>query len=66
MNARRFIQSPRRRAVILAGHQTWFVQYGEGDRLAGTALLEMYDGDDRLVLDHVASCCTKFASAGRQ
>jgi hypothetical protein len=32
-----------------------FVQYGDDDRLAGTALLEMYDGNDRLVLDHGAS-----------
>jgi Trypsin-like peptidase domain len=32
-----------------------FVQYGDGDRLAGTALFELYDGDDRLVLDHGAS-----------
>ena len=32
-----------------------FVKYGDGDKLAGTALLEMYDGDDRLVLDHGAS-----------
>src|SRR5262245_32217573 len=32
-----------------------FVQYGDSDRFQGTALLEMYDGDDRLVLDHGAS-----------
>ena len=32
-----------------------FVQYGDGDRFAGTALFELYDGDDRLVLDHGAS-----------
>ena len=32
-----------------------FVQYGDSDKLAGTALLEMYDGDNRLVLDHGAS-----------
>ena len=32
-----------------------FVRYGNDDRLAGTALLEMHDGDDRLVLDHGAS-----------
>ena len=32
-----------------------FVEYGESDRFKGTALLEMYDGDDRLVLDHGAS-----------
>ena len=27
-----------------------FAKYGDGERLAGTALLEMYDGNDRLVL----------------
>jgi Trypsin-like peptidase domain len=32
-----------------------FVQYAEDAKLAGSALLEMYDGDDRLVLDHGAS-----------
>jgi len=32
-----------------------FVRYGDSDKFAGTALLEMYDGDDRLVLDHGAS-----------
>jgi hypothetical protein len=32
-----------------------FVQYGDDGRFAGTALLEMYDGNDRLVLDHGAS-----------
>jgi hypothetical protein len=42
-----------------------FVQYGDGDRLAGTALLEMYDGNDRLVLDHVASGAPVVDCAGR-
>ena len=32
-----------------------FVQYGDRDRFPGTALLELYDGNDRLVLDHGAS-----------
>jgi S1-C subfamily serine protease len=32
-----------------------FVQYGTSDRFPGTALLEMHDGKDRLVLDHGAS-----------
>jgi len=32
-----------------------FVRYGDSDKLAGTALLEMYDGDNRLALDHGAS-----------
>jgi len=43
---------PRTRQRFAAGR---FVQYGDGDKFAGTALLEMYDGDDRLVLDHGAS-----------
>ena len=32
-----------------------FVRYGDNDGLAGMALLEMHDGNDRLVLDHGAS-----------
>ncbi len=32
-----------------------FVRYADSDRVAGTALLEMSDGNDRLVLDHGAS-----------
>jgi hypothetical protein len=32
-----------------------FVQYGAGEKLVGTALLEIHDGNDRLVLDHGAS-----------
>ncbi len=43
---------PRNHLRFAAGR---FVQYGESERFAGTALLEMYDGDDRLVLDHGAS-----------
>jgi hypothetical protein len=42
-----------------------FVQYGDGGRLAGTALLEMYDGNDRLVLDHGASGAPILDCAGR-
>ena len=42
-----------------------FVQYGDGDRFAGTALLEMYDGDDRLVLDHGASGAPVLDCTGR-
>jgi hypothetical protein len=42
-----------------------FVQYGDGERLAGTALLEMYDGEDRLVLDHGASGAPVFDCTGR-
>jgi hypothetical protein len=32
-----------------------FVQFGDDGNLAGAALLEMYDGNDRLVVDHGAS-----------
>jgi hypothetical protein len=32
-----------------------FVEYGAEDKFAGRVLLELYDGDDRLVLDHGAS-----------
>jgi hypothetical protein len=32
-----------------------FVEYGDAERFAGAALLEMYDGNDRLALDHGAS-----------
>jgi hypothetical protein len=32
-----------------------FVRFGEDGNLAGTALLEMYEGDNRLVIDHGAS-----------
>jgi hypothetical protein len=32
-----------------------FVEYGAEDKFAGAMLLELYDGDDRLVLDHGAS-----------
>jgi|SRR5215469_4246032 len=42
-----------------------FVQYGEDERSAGMALLEMYDGDDRLVLDHGASGAPVFDCKGR-
>jgi Trypsin-like peptidase domain len=42
-----------------------FVQYGDGGRLAGTALLEIYDGNDRLVLDHGSSGAPILDCAGR-
>jgi len=42
-----------------------FVQYGDGERLAGTALFEMYDGDDRLVLDYGSSGAPVFDCSGR-
>lgn len=42
-----------------------FVQYGDGDKFAGMALLEMYDGNDRLVLDHGSSGAPVLDCAGR-
>jgi hypothetical protein len=42
-----------------------FVQYGEGGKFAGMALLELYDGDDRLVLDYGSSGAPVFDCAGR-
>jgi hypothetical protein len=42
-----------------------FVQYGDSGKFAGTALLELYDGDDRLVLDHGASGAPVVDCAGR-
>ena len=42
-----------------------FVQYGDDGRLAGTALFEIYDGDDRLVLDHGASGAPVLDCRGR-
>ena len=53
---------PGGRLRVVAGR---FVQYGDGGRLAGTALLEMYDGNDRLVLDHGASGAPILDCAGR-
>jgi hypothetical protein len=42
-----------------------FVEYGDSARFAGTALLEMYDGVDRLVLDHGASGAPVLDCQGR-
>jgi hypothetical protein len=42
-----------------------FMQYGETDSFAGAALLEMYDGNDRLVLDHGASGAPVLDCEGR-
>jgi len=43
---------PGGRPLFVSGK---FKQYGDEGRLAGTALLEMYEGDNRLVIDHGAS-----------
>jgi hypothetical protein len=53
---------PGDRLRVAAGR---FVKYGDGERFAGTALLEMYDGNDRLVLDHGASGAPVFDCTGR-
>jgi len=42
-----------------------FVRYGDSESFAGTALLEMYDGDNRLVLDHGASGAPVLDCEGR-
>jgi hypothetical protein len=42
-----------------------FVEYGEGEKFAGMALLEMYNGNDRLVLDHGASGAPVLDCSGR-
>jgi len=42
-----------------------FVQYGAEGRLAGAALLEMYEGNDRLAVDHGASGAPVFDCEGR-
>jgi hypothetical protein len=41
------------------------VQYVDDGGLAGTALLEMYDGNDRLAIDHGASGAPVFDCEGR-
>lgn len=42
-----------------------FAEYGTGDGRAGMALIEMHDGNDRLVLDHGASGAPVLDCAGR-
>jgi hypothetical protein len=42
-----------------------FVKYGDDGHLAGAALFEIHDGDDRLVLDHGASGAPVFDCSGR-
>lgn len=56
------IAYPRDQQRLAGGR---FVEYGEADKFAGTALLEMYDGNDRLVLDHGASGAPVFDCGGR-
>jgi Trypsin-like peptidase domain len=42
-----------------------FVQYADTGRLAGTALLEVFEGENRLVIDHGASGAPVFDCEGR-
>ena len=53
---------PHQRARSVAGR---FVEYASEGRLAGAALLEMYEGTDRLVGDHGASGAPVFDCEGR-
>jgi hypothetical protein len=53
---------PNQRLRTVAGR---FVQYGDNGRLAGTALFEIYEGDNRLVIDHGASGAPVFDCEGR-
>src|SRR5205085_12175766 len=42
-----------------------FVKYGDDERLAGAALLEMFDGKDRLAVDYGASGAPVYDCDGR-
>jgi hypothetical protein len=53
---------PRDQARVAIGR---FVEYGNHERVAGMALLEMYDGNDRLVLDHGSSGAPVVDCSGR-
>lgn len=53
---------PGRRLRFASGR---FVRYGTDERFAGTALLEMHDGNDRLVIDHGASGAPVLDCEGR-
>src|SRR6476659_8204470 len=56
------IANPGSRLRFVGGR---FIKYGDSVKLAGTALLEMYDRDDRLVLDHGASGAPVLDCEGR-
>jgi len=53
---------PNQRLRVVAGR---FVHYPDNGRLAGTALFEIYEGDNRLVIDHGASGAPVFDCEGR-
>ena len=53
---------PDNHLQVVAGR---FVQYADSGRLAGSALLEIYDGDNRLVIDYGAPGAPVFDCEGR-
>jgi hypothetical protein len=53
---------PGRRLRIASGR---FMRFGAGAKLAGAALFEMHDGDDRLAIDHGASGAPVIDCEGR-
>ncbi len=53
---------PAGRARVVGGR---FVKYGDAGRFAGAALLEMFDGNDRLAVDYGASGAPVFDCDGR-
>jgi hypothetical protein len=53
---------PGGRARVVGGR---FVKYGDDERLAGAALLELFDGDDRLAVDYGASGAPVYDCDGR-
>lgn len=53
---------PKNHLHVVAGR---FVQYADSGRLVGSALLEIYDGNNRLVIDHGASGAPVFDCDGR-
>src|SRR5262249_40592659 len=56
------IAYPHRYPRVVGGR---FVEYGRNGAFAGAALLEMYDGDDRLAIDHGASGAPVYDCEGR-
>jgi hypothetical protein len=53
---------PAGRPQLVGGR---FVRFGDGGKLAGMALLEMYEGENRLVIDHGASGAPVLDCEGR-
>ena len=53
--------SPNNRLHIVAGR---FVQYADSGKLAGTALLEVFEGENRLIIDYGASGAPVFDCEG--